>query len=56
MAEFNTSRRDLLRAAVPIGAALAVGMPAGAGAAPVPAAAGSMDILPDPGFALSPYL
>src|SRR3546814_2865711 len=57
MAEFNTSRRDLLRAAVPIGAALAVGMPAGVAAAPVPAAAaGAMDILPDPGFALSPYL
>src|SRR3546814_7658422 len=36
MAEFNTSRRDLLRAAVPIGAALAVGMPAGVAAAPVP--------------------
>src|SRR3546814_6794784 len=32
-------------------------MPAGVAAAPVPAAAaGAMDILPDPGFALSPYL
>jgi alpha-L-arabinofuranosidase len=56
MTKMTTTRRDVLRSAIPVGAAIAAGASARSWAAPAAAATGRIEISPEPRFSLSPHL